>query len=348
LANARLSKETMAATRTRLDASLLQLNTDMVYTDVWAEPAMGGVPRPSITMKYVGNANPADDLVTAVPTRGLINYPTHIQPLWTRARGAAGANTCTNCHNDPTKLDLRATVGGSGRVTSYEELLIGDPVLDDKGIPLTEMREGVPMIVRGPALVETMAGNATGMARSSRLGEILFGETLKAGASASKAHPNPPGTAPDHAALLNAAEKRLIAEWMDLGGQYYNNPFDGGVARTATTLSEATFVAQIQPILRSTCASSCHQAIGGDATAPIGTSFARNRFVLTGSAEGDFGVTLSMITNTCNATANYLLSKPSTIPHPAGATAQTAAVLPAGSPNYLKIRDWITAGCSGS
>jgi hypothetical protein len=208
------------------------------------------------------------------------------------------------------------------------------------------------MIVRGPALVETMAGNATGMARGSRLAEILFGETLKAGAEARTAHPTPPASTPslpsvDHSTLLNVAEKRLVAEWMDLGGQYYNNPFDGGVARTANTLSEATFVAQIQPILRATCASSCHQAIGGDATAPIGTSFTRNRFVLTGSAEGDFGVTLSMISDTCHATSNYLLSKPASIPHPAGAT-RTTAVLVAGSADYIKIQNWIAAGCSGS
>ena len=34
---------------------------------------------------------------------------------------------------------------------------------------------------------------------------------------------------------------------------------------------------------------------------PIGTSFRNNRFVLTGDAEGDYGVTLSMISNACDA-----------------------------------------------
>jgi hypothetical protein len=29
-----------------------------------------------------------------------------------------------------------------------------------------------------------------------------------------------------HAGWLTAAELRLIAEWLDIGGQYYNNPFD--------------------------------------------------------------------------------------------------------------------------
>ena len=30
--------------------------------------------------------------------------------------------------------------------------------------------------------------------------------------------------------MLNAAEKRLVTEWMDLGGKYFNNPFDPAAA----------------------------------------------------------------------------------------------------------------------
>ena len=67
--------------------------------------------------------------------------------------------------------------------------------------------------------------------------------------------------------------------------------------------------------------------------------------MLTGDAEGDFNVTLTMISNTCNAASNYLLSRPSTVPHPAGAVAQAQAVLPAGSANYNTIAAWITSGC---
>ena len=29
-----------------------------------------------------------------------------------------------------------------------------------------------------------------------------------------------------HYNLLSSAERRLIAEWLDVGAQYYNNPFD--------------------------------------------------------------------------------------------------------------------------
>ena len=154
------------------------------------------------------------------------------------------------------------------------------------------------MIVRGPALVETGAGGAVGMARSSRLAEILFGETLKAGSEARTAHPNPPSTAPDHSTLLNAAERRVVTEWMDLGGQYVNNPFDGGV-RAVVMLSQATFEAQVYPVLQANCAAGCHQAGGTGPTPTVSPSFRGNRYILTGSPEGDYNVTLSMISNTC-------------------------------------------------
>ncbi|HEX5354905.1 MAG TPA: hypothetical protein VFW93_01710 [Aquabacterium sp.] len=340
---AHLPGETMAGTRTRLDPTAMQLSPNMIYTDIWADTTRNGVTaRPAITLSYSG-------LGTTAPTNGVVNYPDHIQPLWTRSRGTNGVNTCTNCHNDPAKLDLRGTTSGTGRMTSYQELMVGDPIIDTvTGLPRTRIRNGVPVIERGPALVDTSAseGEALGLTRKSRLAEILWGQTLSADADARTAHPNPPGTAPDHSALLNASEKRLLAEWMDLGGKYYNTPFDANSGvRTINGLSQTTFTSQVFPILRSTCASGCHQAIGSSASAtPPGASFQGNRFVLTGDAEGDYNVTLTMISDACTAASNALLSKPSTVPHPSGASGSTA-ILPVGSTAYNTIASWLHTGC---
>jgi hypothetical protein len=337
------SGETLASLRTRLDRTALDLATNPVFTDIWADTTQPGVTaRPSISLMYTGNASAADDLATPAPVNGVINYPDHIQPLWTRVRGPGGSQTCVSCHADTAKLDLRATVAGTGRLVSYEELLLGDPLIDAAtGRPVIRIREGVPEVVRGSSLVETSSGaaNTAGQARKSRLTEILWGQTLLAGGTARTEHPNPPSTAPDHSRLLNKAEKRLVAEWMDLGGQYYNDPFNAGSGiRTVSALSQQTFLSQVQPILSAQCAS-CHQA---------GVGNPRNRFVLTGSEEGDFNVTLSMINNTCAASANPLLSRPSTVPHPSGDLAQTTALLPVGSTGYNQIAAWIARGCSGS
>jgi hypothetical protein len=347
MAAAHQSGETMASTRTRLDASALNLAPDLVHTDKWADTTKTGVTaRPSITVRYSGNANAADDLATTVPTSGIVNYPDHIQPLWTRSRGLNGVATCTNCHNDAAKLDLRASVSGSGRLVSYEELLVGDPLIDPAtGRPVTRLEDGVPVLVRQAALVETMAGNALGMTRASRLGEILFGETLKASAEARSAHPNPPASAPDHSQLLNLAEKRLITEWMDLGGQYFNNvAASSSPVRTAVALSRPAFEASVLPVLNASCVT-CHQPTGNSGAVQGGQSYLRNRYVLTGDAEGDYNVTLTMISNTCNAASNALLARPSTVPHPAGAIGQTTAALPSGSAGYGAIAAWIAAGC---
>jgi len=340
MTSAHRSGETMAALRTRLDATSLQLLSDMLFSDIWADTTRAGVTaRAPIEMRYTGNANAADDLATPAPTNGIINYPDHIAPIWARDRGA---NTCTNCHTDVAKLDLRPTISGTGRMTSYQELLLGDPLLDANGQPVTRLDDGVREVVRGAALVETMASGADGMARSSRLGEILFGETLKASAEARTTHPNPPN---DHSAMLNVAEKRLVAEWMDLGGQYFNNVMaSNSPAKRASALSRATFDSTVHPVLKSQCVA-CHQPAGSSGAASTGSSFARSRFVLTGSPMGDYNVTLSMVSDTCSLSSNALIVRPSTAPHPSGAAAGSTP-LPAGSAGYTAIANWITAGCA--
>ena len=344
LSSQQQSGETMASLRTRLDPSALNLLPDQLYSDIWADTTRAGIlARAPIAVRYSGNANAADDLATPAPTGGIINYAEHVAPIWARARGSNGANTCTTCHADPVKLDLRASFGGSGRMVSYDELLIGDPVIDAAtGLPVTRIREGVPEVVRNAALVEPMASGADGIARSSRLTEILFGETLKAGAEARTVHPNPPVGAPNHATLLNAAEKRVISEWMDLGGQYMNDPSRSPNVRRVAALSQATFEASVLPVLRTNCVA-CHQPSGNAGAAQTTQSFARSRFVLTGNAEGDYNVSLTMIGDTCNAASNPLLRRPSTVPHPAG---QTTAVLPPSSAGYTAISTWISSGCA--
>jgi hypothetical protein len=345
LKTAHLDGETMAGTRTRLNPSALNYTDDITFTEFWADTdKTNTIKRPDISIAYSSLATPA-------PVNGVINYPEHIQPLWTRARGTNGANTCTNCHDDPAKLDLRGTVSGTGRMVSYQELMLGDPLLDAvTGLPKITLRNGVPMIERGPALVDTGAseGDALGLTRKSRLAEIIWGQTLFAGADARTAHPNPPGSAPNHAALLDPAEKRLLAEWMDLGGKYYNNPFDSNAGvRVITGLSQESFRLNVFPTLRSTCAASCHQAVGSSSSAtPVGTNFQHNRFVLTGDVEGDYNVTLTMISNACVAASNALLTKPSTVPHPSGASITPTALLPLGSAAYQKFADWVQTGCS--
>ena len=340
--------ETMADTLARLQPSTLLLTPDPVTSDQWANTAVTGVQaRPTLSISY-------SKLSTPAPTNGIINYPDHIQPIWSAPRGVNGVNTCTNsnCHSgSDTTLNLTAAKDGNGRTTSYDSLLIGAPLLNSAGQPQTMIDEGVLVIQRADALVDTAAseGVAFGLARKSRLMEIMSGQTLLSSAAAQLANPSPPATAPDHSKMLNASEMRLIAEWMDTGGKYYNDPFNpnSGVVAAVNGLDEATYVASVYPVILKTCYSGCHAAVGSTATGvSAGTSFRNNRFVLTGDPKGDYQVTLTMITNTCKPadSSNYLLTRPSTIPHPIGAVGATTAVLPVGSAAYTTIYNWIASG----
>jgi hypothetical protein len=189
-------------------------------------------------------------------------------------------------------------------MVSYDELMLGDPVLDAAPACPDAHRRRRVVIARGAALVDTAAseGEALGLARKSRLMEILSGKTLMSSSAARTAHPTPvpSTTAPDHSKLLNAAEKRLVAEWIDTGGKYYNDPFDAAAAcaccprwtrprsRRRCSRSSPRPAARLPPGDRQQ-----HLAV------PAGTSFRNNRFVLTGDPEGDYNVTLTMISDAC-------------------------------------------------
>jgi hypothetical protein len=213
--------------------------------------------------------------------------------------------------------------------------------------------DGAPTVVRSPALVETRASESEviGLARKSRLAEILFGQVVMSTPGTQTLYPTPVAPIVDHSTLLNPAEKRLVVEWIDTGGKYYNDPFNGSSGvRVINTLSLASFKATVYPIIQSTCAAGCHVPRGSNTTAPPGTSFLENKFVLTGDAQSDFNNTLTMISDLCQPDTSYLLSKPSTAPHPMGAVipgtnTPAPAVLPIGSANYNAIRTWISSGC---
>lgn len=331
------SGESMAETRTRLYPSVLQLKANIEYQDVWTD-AVNTVATPGapITIRYTGNPSATDDLTTAAPAttgpnRGIIDYPTHIQPLWDKVRTEAGGGTysCTGCHN-PTSpnwanLDLRAATTGSGRAISYDELLIGDPIIVN-GQPVIDVVDDELVVRRGEAQV------ATGESRASHLMEVLFNQELRSALSLG---------ATNHGTMLNRAEKRLVTEWIDLGAQYFNSARDSaGALRGVTGLSQTVFENSVHPILLNRCGA-CHQAVGPPGTG-ASTGFVGRRFVLTGQAEGDFNVTLSMIGDVSSPATTELLRRPvSTGTNPAHGLVGGNPVLQTSDSDYQCISNWI-------
>lgn len=344
--------ETMAETWTRLNPSTVggtpfsadSLHPDMVFVDVWTDPAkVGRAVDPPLSLTY--NA-----LTTPKPTNGSIDYPTHIAPIFDVDRGP---NTCTTCHNNATLaggVDLSNTVAGTGRLQSYESLTMGPILFDAKtGLPTISFDDnGDEEIARGPAQIAT--GSSTDTSRSSQFFEEMFGTPIHSGVAL-------PTQVVSHVGLLNTSEIRLLAEWADLGGQYYNDPYksdsDKSLAnlRGVVSLDEDVYNNSVHPILMNRCAS-CHQAFGGNGSSANNGNdqFQSNQFVLTGNLKGDYGVTLTMVTDVCHPAQNPLLARPSwgnvaLMPHPPlpGST-PPAAVLPVTDPDYTTIFTWIASG----
>ena len=230
-------------------------NVNVVYSDVWTDESV----RPkdeSFNYLYSG----LEGLSTPMPTtsqcdeqwsatcRIVINYEEHIQPIWELDR-PTGA--CISCHaakdaNDVAmlpagQLDLSGDVSDEEvqQIESYRELFFndnfqelvdgelrdrlveipavdenGDAILDENGNPTFDLvpdpdREVSPSMSVNGARASFFMEKMTGVELNSSRILIQF------------AFLNVP-----HDNMLKAAELRLISEWLDLGGQYFNNPFD--------------------------------------------------------------------------------------------------------------------------
>ena len=233
-------------------------DVNVLYQDVWTDPAIrtpdvsfsnlySGVPATGVSILTTPSPNTAlcETQWTAL-CRTVINYQEHIQPIWEVDRGA---NTCISCHATvnaasvpmvpAAQLDLTATDPSdeeNQQIESYRELFFndnfqelnnnilvdalitqlafddnGDPVLDQNGVQLTEQ---VPDPAR--RLSPSMSANG---ARVSYFMEKMTETELDAGRAL-------PSATVNHANMLTPAELRLIAEYLDIGGQYFNNPFD--------------------------------------------------------------------------------------------------------------------------
>ena len=218
-------------------------SANVIYTDVWTDPvAAGRGPFPSIMDLYSDLLTTAPINANCLPAWGAIcriniDYPLHIQLLWNLPRQtiAGGVvtsdHTCVLCHNTQNatnaaqvpagQLDL--TDGQSSDdptvVTSYRQLLFphNEQQLNMGGLqdvlvpaPGPPDANGNPTTILVPvALAPPMvAGSASASSTFLRIFDGSYQDPVL-----------------DHTGFLSPAELRLIAEWLDIGAQYYNDPF---------------------------------------------------------------------------------------------------------------------------
>jgi hypothetical protein len=255
--------ETMAQTLARISCTKGSaipcsqiLATDVLYANVWTTgvtlPATLPADAP-ISYTYGGTAgipgSPPTNANCAAPgwtaqCRITIHYANansnpiglYIQNLWNvsprtaTVNGVANTNvTCTLCHNTINaknaiqvpagQLDL---TGGASSVdptvvTSYEQVLFphDEQALSMGGlVPVTVTQPGPPPVT---VPVQVAAPMTAGSASASTTFLRIFDGTFK-------------DPVLDHTGFLTLGELRLISEWLDIGGQFYNDPFVAPVA----------------------------------------------------------------------------------------------------------------------
>ena len=192
------------------------------------------------------------------PDRIVINYEDHIQPIWERTRdpvtdamGNEFAN-CVGCHTSQDdmvvpagQLDLEAVASDIDpeHFRAYRELLNGDNELwiDNAGNVSDRLRQCTEIDEDGNVLTFTQTVRIGSAMRVGRANGSSFFNCFEGGTCGLGPAPALPdncvedGGVPvprtqntvDHSGMLSPAELRLISEWLDIGAQYYNNPFDG-------------------------------------------------------------------------------------------------------------------------
>jgi hypothetical protein len=249
--------ETMAQTLARISCetgSLMIcsqiLNPDVTYAPVWTAgiTTPPGLSDSAISYLYSDLSTPSPilaDFANCSPwsaqCRATVEYfpnqpPLQVgqlQPIWNLSPRNPTVNgvvnttlnvSCTNCHNPlstPTPPALPAVqvpagqldlTGGASSVvttvvTSYEQLLFSHP---EQVLNMTVLQPIVPTVTLAAPLT---AGSAAGATAFFRMFDGSYHDPVL-----------------DHSGYLTPAELRLISEWIDIGGQFYNDPFVAPVA----------------------------------------------------------------------------------------------------------------------
>jgi hypothetical protein len=247
--------ETMAEVRARVtctnagicdDTTSIEPSMNAIYRDVWTADPTVRMNNADIDMLYT-------DLQTQSPTslacqqnwqaqcRSVINYETVIHPLWSLPRpqfddmgqpildgnGIQVDRQCTQCHTQIDPADGMTVIVPAGQLEltdglspdepdhfhAYRELLVTDNLQEVNNGALVDVQQQVGVDIDGNPIFDVVPIPSPANAGSARASGAFFGRFED---------PNDV----EHYGVLSSAERRLIAEWLDVGAQYYNNPFD--------------------------------------------------------------------------------------------------------------------------
>jgi len=244
--------ETMAEVRARITCasdgcSSIEPSLDVVYQDVWTEDPLLAIANVDIDYSYGDLDSPSPTSIACeqgwqARCRSVINYPTTIHPIWSLLRpqfdvddnpipdgnGGQLDRQCTLCHTQIDPADGMTVIEPAGQLEltdqpsiqvpehlhAYRELLLTDNLQEVVGVQLVDSTrpdvdaDGNPITVPIPNPNGSPASIAGARASNRFFSRFEDPADLV------------------HYGILSGAERRLIAEWLDIGAQYYNNPFD--------------------------------------------------------------------------------------------------------------------------
>ena len=241
--------ETMAEVRARVTCandgcSSLEPSMNVIYRDVWTADPVVRAANADIDYLYT-------DLTTQSPTslacqgdwqafcRSVINYESVIHPIWSQPRpvfddmgnpvldanGVQIDNNCLGCHTpiDPANAAVRVPAGQlelqdglspdePDHFHAYRELLVTDNLQEVVNGALVDAQQQIGVDADGNPVFDVIPIASPASAAGASASGDFFGRFED--------------PANSHYNMLSSAERRLIAEWLDVGAQYYNNPFD--------------------------------------------------------------------------------------------------------------------------
>ena len=243
--------ETMAEVRARTTCatdgcSSLEPSMNVIYRDIWTADPVIRANNLDIDMLYT-------DLTTRSPTtlvcqqdwqshcRSIINYISIIHPLWSLPRpqfddlgnpildgdGVQVDRQCTLCHTQIDPVDGVTVIVPAGQLEltdglspdesdhfhAYRELLVTDNLQEVMNGALVDAQQQVGVDINGNPIFDVIPIGSPARIAGARASGDFFDR-----------FEDPANL--EHYDVLSGAERRLIAEWLDVGAQYYNNPFD--------------------------------------------------------------------------------------------------------------------------
>ncbi len=233
------------------------LSSDVIYDGIWTVGTTPPQPDAAFAYTYAlatptaptnsscasWSAQCRSTIHYAVTLAGVATPNLFLQSIWEKAsrtnlvNGVMTSTTCSVCHNPVNamamvqvpqgQLDLNGTASNVDTtvVTSYEQLLFAHNaqtlnmgVLQDLLVPAPGPPDpvtGQPTTIMVPvSLAPPMAaGSAAASTAFFRMFDGSFHDPVL-----------------DHTGFLSPSELRLIAEWLDIGAQFFNDPFVAPVA----------------------------------------------------------------------------------------------------------------------